>query len=91
MLKHTQTYEIMTPESWASPKTSLVLGKHSGRAALKNKLEEMGYELSDNQFQDVFVRFKALTDRKRPSMTRISRRWSTRSWPRRMSASASSR
>jgi len=65
MLKHTQTYEIMTPESVGVSKTSLVLGKHSGRAALKNKLEEMGYELSDNQFQDVFVRFKALTDRKK--------------------------
>jgi 2-isopropylmalate synthase len=65
MLKHTQTYEIMTPESVGVSKTSLVLGKHSGRAALKNKLEEMGYELSDNQFQDVFVRFKALADRKK--------------------------
>jgi 2-isopropylmalate synthase len=65
MLKHTQTYEIMTPESVGVSKTSLVMGKHSGRAAFRNKLEEMGYTLSDNQFQDVFVRFKALADRKK--------------------------
>jgi 2-isopropylmalate synthase len=65
MLKHTQTYEIMTPESVGVSKTSLVMGKHSGRAAFRNKLEEMGHTLSDNQFQDVFVRFKALADRKK--------------------------
>jgi 2-isopropylmalate synthase len=65
MLKHTQTYEIMTPASVGVQKTSLVMGKHSGRAAFRNKLEEMGYTLSDNQFQDAFERFKELADRKK--------------------------
>src|SRR3954467_12989318 len=65
MLKHTQTYEIMTPESVGVSKTSLVMGKHSGRNAFRSKLEEMGYRLSDNQLQDVFQRFKDLADRKK--------------------------
>jgi 2-isopropylmalate synthase len=65
MLKHTQTYEIMTPESVGVSKTSLVMGKHSGRNAFRSKLEEMGYRLSDNQFEDAFQRFKDLADRKK--------------------------
>lgn len=65
MLKNAQTYEIMTPESVGVTKTSLVMGKHSGRAAFRNKLEELGYNLSDNQFQDAFERFKDLADRKK--------------------------
>jgi 2-isopropylmalate synthase len=65
MLKHNETYEIMTPESVGVQKTSLVMGKHSGRAAFRNKLEDMGYRLSDNQFQDAFERFKELADRKK--------------------------
>ena len=65
MLKHAQTYEIMTPETVGVSKTSLIMGKHSGRAAFRNKLEEMGYKLSDNQFQDAFERFKELADRKK--------------------------
>lgn len=65
MLKNAQTYEIMTPESVGVSKTSLVMGKHSGRAAFRNKLEELGYSLSDNQFQDAFERFKDLADRKK--------------------------
>ncbi|MEZ0170087.1 2-isopropylmalate synthase [Microvirga sp. TS319] len=65
MLKNAQTYEIMTPESVGVTKTSLVMGKHSGRAAFRNKLDELGYQLSDNQFQDAFERFKALADRKK--------------------------
>ena len=65
MLKHTQTYEIMTPESVGVQKTSLVMGKHSGRAAFKDKLKQLGYELGDNQLEDAFVRFKALSDRKK--------------------------
>jgi 2-isopropylmalate synthase len=65
MLKHSQTYEIMTPESVGVHKTSLVMGKHSGRAAFRSKLKEMGYELGDNQFEDAFVRFKDLADRKK--------------------------
>ena len=65
MLKHTQTYEIMTPESVGVSKTSLVMGKHSGRNAFRSKLKELGYELGDNQFEDAFTRFKALADRKK--------------------------
>ena len=65
MLKHSETYEIMTPASVGLAKTSLVMGKHSGRAAFKSKLSELGLSLSDNQFQDVFERFKDLADRKK--------------------------
>ncbi len=65
MLKHTQTYEIMTPESVGVGKTSLVMGKHSGRNAFRTKLRELGYELGDNQLEDAFARFKALADRKK--------------------------
>jgi 2-isopropylmalate synthase len=65
MLKHTQTYEIMTPESVGVSKTSLVMGKHSGRNAFRSKLKEMGYELGENALEDAFNRFKALADRKK--------------------------
>ena len=65
MLKHTQTYEIMTPESVGVKQTSLVMGKHSGRHAFQHKLEELGYHLAGNQLEDAFVRFKALADRKK--------------------------
>lgn len=65
MLKHTQTYEIMTPESVGVAKTSLVLGKLSGRHAFKDKLEAMGYELGANALEDAFRRFKDLADRKK--------------------------
>ncbi|MEW5964889.1 MAG: 2-isopropylmalate synthase [Pseudomonadota bacterium] len=65
MLKHTQTYEIMTPESVGVAKTSLVMGKHSGRNAFRTKLKELGYDLGDNQLEDAFNRFKALADRKK--------------------------
>jgi 2-isopropylmalate synthase len=65
MLKNTQTYEIMRPEDVGQGATSLVMGKLSGRHAFKNKLEEMGYTLSDNALHDAFLRFKDLCDRKR--------------------------
>src|SRR5258706_8225139 len=65
MLKHTQTYEIMTPESVGVKQTSLVMGKHSGRHAFVHKLKELGYELAANQLEDAFVRFKTLADRKK--------------------------
>ena len=65
MLKHTQTYEIMTPESVGVSKTSLVLGKLSGRHAFKDKLEAMGYELGGNALEDAFRRFKDLADKKK--------------------------
>ena len=65
MLKHTQTYEIMTPESVGVVESSLVMGKHSGRHAFAEKLRELGYELGDNAFQDAFRRFKDLADKKK--------------------------
>ncbi len=65
MLKNAETYEIMTPASVGVAKTSLVMGKHSGRHAFKEKLRELGYELGDNALQDAFKRFKDLADRKK--------------------------
>ncbi len=65
MLKDSSTYEIMTPESVGLATSNLVMGKHSGRAAFRSKLESLGYELGDNAFQDAFVRFKALADAKK--------------------------
>ncbi|HRK18650.1 MAG TPA: 2-isopropylmalate synthase [Hyphomicrobiaceae bacterium] len=65
MLKNATTYEIMTPESVGVSKTSLVMGKHSGRAAFRTKLKDFGYELGENAFEDAFNRFKALADRKK--------------------------
>lgn len=65
MLKNAETYEIMTPESVGIKSTSLVMGKHSGRHAFKEKLRDFGYKLGDNQFQEAFQRFKNLADRKK--------------------------
>ncbi len=65
MLKNRDTYEIMTPESVGVTKTNLVMGKHSGRAAFKDKLAELGIRLGDNQLEDAFVRFKTLADKKK--------------------------
>ena len=65
MLKNTQTYEIMTPDTVGVKSTSLVMGKHSGRNACRDKLKNLGYSLSDNQLEDAFVRFKELADRKK--------------------------
>ncbi len=65
MLKNAQTYEIMTPESVGLNKSNLVLGKHSGRAAFKAKLKDLGFELGENAVQDVFRRFKDLADKKK--------------------------
>jgi 2-isopropylmalate synthase len=65
MLKHTQTYEIMTPDSVGLKESSLVMGKHSGRHAFREKLRELGYEIGKNAFEDAFVRFKELADKKK--------------------------
>jgi len=65
MLKHAQTYEIMRPEDVGVHATSLVMGKHSGRHAFREKLNELGFQLGDNAFEDAFRRFKALADRKK--------------------------
>lgn len=65
MLKHNQTYEIMRPESVGAVTSKLVLGKHSGRHALKARLQSLGYALSEQELNQVFERFKALADRKK--------------------------
>ena len=65
MLKHAGTYEIMTPASVGLNKSNLVLGKHSGRHAFKNKLRDLGFDLGDNAVEDVFRRFKDLADKKK--------------------------
>ena len=65
VLKNVQTFEIMRPEDIGLNAKNIALGKHSGRAALRAKMGELGYELGDNQLKDVFVRFKALADRKK--------------------------
>src|SRR6201995_418425 len=67
MLKHTQTYEIMAPDSVGVKQTSLVTGKHSGRHAFVHKLEALGYVLANNQLEDAFVRFKARAARQKPA------------------------
>jgi len=59
------TYEIMNPEDVGLPKTEIVLGKHSGRHALRQRIQELGYHLDDGQFQTVFEAFKVLADRKK--------------------------
>jgi 2-isopropylmalate synthase len=65
VLKNAQTYEIMTPESVGLTESSLVLGKHSGRHAFREKLRGMGYELGDNAFQAAFQAMKDLADKKK--------------------------
>lgn len=65
MLKNRDTYEIMTPESVGLTKSNLVMGKHSGRHAFKDKLFEMGITLGDNALEDAFNRFKTLADKKK--------------------------
>ncbi len=65
MLKNRETYEIMTPESIGRTQSDLVLGKHSGRNAIRNKLVELGYQLTDEQINTVFEAVKKLADKKR--------------------------
>jgi len=65
MLKHNLTYEIMRPETVGVPQTRLVLGKHSGRHALKSRLVELGYDISEQDLDKIFDRFKALADKKK--------------------------
>ncbi|MBM3980489.1 MAG: 2-isopropylmalate synthase [Planctomycetes bacterium] len=65
MLKDRSTYEIMRPEDVGIPRTELVLGKHSGRAALKDRIGHLGYKLTDEQLNRVFDEFKSLADKKK--------------------------
>jgi 2-isopropylmalate synthase len=65
MLKHQTTYEIMRPEDVGVNQTTLVMGKHSGRAALRTRLAVMGHSLDETELNKAFARFKELADRKK--------------------------
>jgi len=65
ILKNRETYEIMTPESVGLEKSSLVLGKLSGRAAFKDRLKEIGYDLNEELLNEAFKKFKELADKKK--------------------------
>jgi 2-isopropylmalate synthase len=65
MLKHQTTYEIMRPEDVGVNQSKLVMGKHSGRHALRSRLAEMGHSLDENELDKAFARFKELADRKK--------------------------
>lgn len=65
MLKERSTYEIMRPEDVGLSSTELVLGKHSGRHALKSRVSDLGYHLNDEQLNKVFEEFKRLADLKK--------------------------
>ncbi|MFD0828326.1 2-isopropylmalate synthase [Neobacillus sp. M.A.Huq-85] len=65
VLKNAQTYEIITPELVGVGSNDLVLGKHSGRHAFKDKIEQMGFELSHEKLNEAFQSFKQLTDKKK--------------------------
>ena len=65
VLKERATYEIMNPEMVGIPQSSLVLGKHSGRHAFRERLAELGYNLTDEELDKAFKRFKELTSKKK--------------------------
>jgi 2-isopropylmalate synthase len=65
MMANPLTYEIMTPESVGAGHTNLVLGKHSGRRALADRLEKLGHPLDREQLDEVYTRFTELADRKK--------------------------
>jgi 2-isopropylmalate synthase len=65
MMKERSTYEIMNPEDVGLARTELVLGKHSGRHALRQRIVDLGYHLNETQLQNLFEEFKKLADRKK--------------------------
>jgi 2-isopropylmalate synthase len=65
MLKHHSTYEIMRPQDVGLSRSALVLGKHSGRHALRERIRELGFELDEVEFARVFEQFKSLADKKK--------------------------
>ncbi len=64
-LANRETYEIMHPEDIGLAQSEIILGKHSGRAALKNRLAELGYEFDEERLNEIFIRFKELADKKK--------------------------
>jgi 2-isopropylmalate synthase len=65
LLKEKITYEIMTPQSIGMTKSTLVMGKHSGRHAFRDRLKELGYDLSEKDLNQAFKHFKELADKKK--------------------------
>ncbi len=65
VLKNKETYEIMTPESIGLTKNSMVLGKHSGKHALRSKAKELGFDLTEEALERAFERFKIIADKKK--------------------------
>lgn len=65
LLKNKETYEIMTPESVGLTKTNLVLGKHSGKHALRDKAKELGIDLTEEALERAFEKFKIVADKKK--------------------------
>jgi 2-isopropylmalate synthase len=65
MLKHSETYEIMRPQDVGISRTNLVLGKHSGRHALRDRVHDLGFDLEDTEVDRVFAEFKKLADQKK--------------------------
>jgi 2-isopropylmalate synthase len=65
ILKYRETYEIMDPAHVGIPKSSLVLGKHSGRHAFKDRVVQLGYTIADDQVEAAFAKFKTLADKKK--------------------------
>ena len=65
MLKHHSTYEIMRPQDVGLSRTNLVLGKHSGRHAFRERVKELGFDVSDGELNQLFEEFKALADKKK--------------------------
>ena len=65
MLKHHSTYEIMRPQDVGLSRTNLVLGKHSGRHAFRERVKELGFDVGDAELNQLFEEFKALADKKK--------------------------
>jgi 2-isopropylmalate synthase len=65
MIKHHMTYEIMTPQSIGRQRSLLVLGRHSGKHGLKQRLSELGFQLKEDEFKRVYERFIAVADKKK--------------------------
>jgi 2-isopropylmalate synthase len=65
MMKNKETYEIMTPESVGLTTNTMVLGKHSGKHAFRNRLKELGYDVTDAELETAFAKFKAVADKKK--------------------------
>jgi len=65
VLKYRETYEIMDPKSIGLPTNNLVMGKHSGRAAFKDRITQLNFKLTDEQLEQTFTKFKALADKKK--------------------------